>query len=457
VSRIRPSGSAQNVSVGRWAARKPLAVLAVALTLNFGLRLFYVFEYSRTSLVTATATGMAAGDAGDYLLIAHTLNQTGRYGRLLGATPDDIMVGRAPAAPGDVEPDAWRPPLWPVVLAGLLKVAGYHWTSVLLLRFALDAVTVVLFWCLLVSLEAPFVALATALTLLAVHPAWLLYSSTLLSEPLTLLLQVGLALAMCLMARPPRSLTLAAVAGAVAGLGVMAHSYYVLTMFIGLALMSRARLVRRAQVLVAVVVFVCVCTPWIYRNMLVFGTRQPFLTSSQGNVLAMGWNDAFLATYRNSTAEVELSGTSPEVDLAGLDQPSRSAAQTRGAVEFARRNWRLLPAIVARKLAGAITPFPETPRSGLLEVGRAVFACAALVPLFLLMRSSVGGTRLRATAIGAVAAYLVMSVLTYPALRFRFPLIWVEMAAVGYSISALLTRLASSRATPRNTSSYRAP
>src|SRR5918912_1533783 len=79
-------------------------------------------------------------------------------------------------------------------------------------------------------------------------------------------------------------------------------------------------------------------------------------------------------------------------------------------------NWRLLPAIVMRKVVGALNPFPETRRAG----------------------------RLRLLAAAMLAAYLLMSVLTMGTVRYRFPLIWVELLCVVWVIDccgrALLTR-----------------
>jgi hypothetical protein len=180
--------------------------------------------------------------------------------------------------------------------------------------------------------------------------------------------------------------------------------------------------------------------------MLLFHTARPILTTSAGINLAKGWNGEFLTLYRDTTADVVLSErVIGVVDVKDSDrnEEEKSEAYTRHALGFVETNWRLLPAIVMRKVVGALNPFPETPRAGILETGRAAWQIVSFLPLFFVLGTRRAG-RLRLLAAAMLAAYLLMSVLTMGTVRYRFPLIWVELLCVVWVIDccgrALLTR-----------------
>ncbi len=167
--------------------------LGLAPIAQFGLRYQYVSGPSRQQAVINSI----GGDALDYLQIAWTLTRTGEYGRPEDIEPSDIIAildgeAASPASAPVVMPDGWRPPVWPMVIALVLRLSGYSLPAVFLARFLLDALTLVLFAYLLLRLELHWVSRIIALGIFATHPTWLIYPPTLLSEPLTMLLQVAL-------------------------------------------------------------------------------------------------------------------------------------------------------------------------------------------------------------------------------------------------------------------------
>ncbi len=411
----------------------------VALALALSLRLTYFFGYAE--LHRHLEIG---GDANDFLTIAWTLAHTGHYGRPLmraDGDPSEVSVldvvtpltrGERPALPTGsafvrVEPDGWRPPLWTAVLAGFLILTRESLTAVFLLRFALDGVSVLLFALILERARLSTWFHALGLVLFALHPTWLIYSNTLLSEPLSLLLLLSLALASLRALEQPtvgRGLAL----GAVAAATVLCHGLFVMTGLFSVGLVFAKQVTQWAKAVVsptrlekipkpliaATLAFVLPLAAWTSRNALVLG-KVP-LTSNSGNVLAMGWSEDFLDVYRNATAGTALA---PGPGLG-----------------FLVEHWRLVPAITARKVVGAIGPFVEVRRPGILEAGRSLWWSAAFLPLLIaLFRRGVLPTPLRTVVAIQVAGYLLMVVLAFPSIRYRAPLLWLDTLVVVATVS----------------------
>lgn len=427
------------VSSKRTAALPYLLLLLLAVALNFGLRYGYIHYYAGPS-----AQQIMAGDGEDYTQIAYALAQTGHYGRPVGLDVKIVLnsaVHPAPV-PTQVAPDSWRPPLWPLVLAALLRLTDYHLPTIFLLRFLLDAVTVGLFYALLLLLRLPPAAGAVGLLLFAAQPTWLFYSISMLSEPLTLLLQVLVAISGVLWLNRPGDLRRAALFGLCAGIGILGHPFMLLfpLLFVGVAYWRRL-LPGRAGLL-ALAILLLVLTPWIGRNMTLYHTLKPILTTSQGKSLAKGWNSQFLATYNNTSAEMQGSEPLPAtVDPRTLDQAALSDLETSVTLRFIAANWRLVPALATRKFIGALTPIPETVRPGILETGRTLFQVLTFVPLLCVLRARID-RRVRLLVGAALVAYLFMAVLTLPAIRYRFPIMWSEILSFTVALSVLGPALA---------------
>lgn len=423
-------------------ARLHVLVVLAACALSFGLRCYYVFVY----IDADSAFQQISGDAEDFLRIAYTLSQSDTF-----AEPTRINVKESLlrhqhpqiSSASEVRRTAWRPPLWPLVLAGMMRAAGYDLSEILYLRFALDSLTILLFYLLLLRLNLRPVSRVVALLLFALHPAWLIYSGTFFSEPLTLLIHVAFALAVLRLAGDGLRLSRLYVAGALAGLVVLEHPFYLFFPVVAVALACRAKLINWRGALLVAALMCATVSPWVLRNMLLFHTTRPVLTTSAGINLAKGWNDAFLSLYRDTTADVVLGENvigAEAIKRSDMNEEEKSEAYARLAGNFAKTNWRLIPAIAARKVAGAINPFPETERDGLLETGRAACQIVSFFPLLFVLCSRRAG-RLRLLALALVSAYLLMSVLTMGTIRYRFPLIWVELLSVVWVVEYGLGQL----------------
>jgi hypothetical protein len=403
-----------------------LLVLLAALTLSFGLRYFQAFHYAGFNAVWEGI----GGDAEEYLNLGYVFSQTGRIARPANLDLKHAYLNNQlpTTVPLDLQYTAWRPPLWPIVLGIIERLSGYNPKTIFYLRFLLDSITVLLFYRLLTFTGIHSITKTVGLLLFAAHPAWLIYSITLLSEPLTLLLQIALAVSMFELSLNKTSLVRAGVVGALSGLCILAHPYYLLLPLILVGCFYARKLISARQTFVVVTVMALIIAPWVFRNMLLFHTAKPILTTSAGINVVKGWNSGFLGAYRNTTADVVLdeNADAGSVDLSSFNEADRSDFYLGLSTRFIRTNWRLVPAILARKFIGAVNPIMETPRYGILEAGRSLFQILCFLPLILVLAAKRFGT-FRLLVISVSLAYLVMALVTIPTIRYRFPLIWIEL------------------------------
>jgi hypothetical protein len=75
----------------------------------------------------------------------------------------------------------------------------------------------------------------------------------------------------------------------------------------------------------------------------------------------------------------------------------------------------------------------ETARAGILETGRTFFQVISFLPLLLVLASRRAG-QFRLLSASLLLAYAAMSVLTLGTIRYRFPLIRVELLSIVFII-----------------------
>lgn len=404
--------------------RRRLWALAAVLLLGLGVRFGYGFvRVGHPQMIR----GISA-DAEDYLQIAYTLSRTGRYERPRGVDVKALLQTK-PAVltePGRSQPDAWRPPVWSWVLSWWLRWSGYDLRIVFALRFLFDGLTLYLFYRVAaLGLEPPLALLGTLL--LALHPAWLYYSVTLLAEPVILFAHLLFTFAVLRLAEGGRAAVWLPAAGALGAVAILTHSYYVFFPPLLVAGLWLAKRLPTRQALAVLGLMALTLAPWLVRNHGIYG--KPLLTTGAGINLAKGWNSEFLAVYRNS-AETDLDenvGIDP-ARLEGLNPAERSALYTARALRYVRSEWRTVPAILAKKLLGAVSPFPDPPRPGILETGRMLFQVVTLLPVLWVVFRGRGSLPWVVRALAG--AYLLVALICFPALRYRFALIWVEVLSL---------------------------
>lgn len=244
-----------NVAGGR---RAILAVCALAVVV-------------RIALILATGDLRLRDDPADY----HRLAVSVAKGHGFGTTV--LAAGGGPTA--------FRPPLYPFLLGVLYRVVGVDVGAARAAQAVLGVVAVLLCGMLASRVAGRRVGLA-AMAIAAVHPAFVLAGGSLLSESVSLPLELGALLAALEHRRAPRGWRWPVLAGILVGLAVLARpNHAVLAVPVAL-LCARPRRAALASVVAAA----AVVAPWSLRNWAVFG-RLVVVSDLDGYVAAGVYND----------------------------------------------------------------------------------------------------------------------------------------------------------------------
>lgn len=298
------------------SSRRPLLiVLGVALALRVGL-------------VAATPHYVPSGDPSAYDHTAAALSVFGVYPRSELADP--------------ASPSAFRPPGYPVLLAGVYEVAGpQSWKAARLVGALLGVLSVLLLYLLVARAHSRRLGLWAA-GIAAVTPMLIALNGTLLSESLFIPLVLGMLLCVVL-AREHGGYRWAVAAGVLLGAAVLTRTNGLslcLVLLLGLGW-------RRGAAAVACVAVALV--PWTLRNASAFGEFLPLGTQS-GFTMAAQWN-ASAAAPGPFHAIPQLPQTVPEyaplMRKPGLDEAELDHALRERATTFARHH----PGHVADALA----------------------------------------------------------------------------------------------------------
>jgi hypothetical protein len=234
--------------------------------------------------VAATPDYLPRTDAVDFDRHAVTLVETGDY-------PSSGI------APGG-GPSAFRPPLFPLALAGVYALAGTgdaeaRWEAGRVFQALLGAVAVGLIGLIALRVWGRTVGLVAA-ALGAVYPPLVVAGTSLMSEPLFVALVLAAVLAALVARDSPRPLPWAALAGALAaGFSLTRSNGAILVLALAaLAWAGRPRLDRRALAAPAVLLgaFALGIAPWTARNVVVLDAFVPISTQT-GYALAGTYNE----------------------------------------------------------------------------------------------------------------------------------------------------------------------
>ena len=224
-------------------SRALLAVLVVALL-------------ARVAVIVATPDFRPIFDAADFHRHAHSIASGHGY-------PSSQL-----GVPG---PTAFRPPGYPVFLAGVQKLGG-GWEAERVAGALLGVVTVLLIYLIALRVWGARVALVAA-GLAAVFPLLVVRNASLLSEVLFIPLALASVLAL-LVFRDDRRLRWAVASGVLCGLAVLTRTNCLLLVvalaagaWVGRPRLSRAALTAPAVVLLATALTL---SPWVIRNAVVF-------------------------------------------------------------------------------------------------------------------------------------------------------------------------------------------
>lgn len=229
------------------------------------------------------------GDEVEYDALAVGLNQRGVFTSQPG-------FSLAYYSPGEYAPTAFRPPLFPVMLAATYSVFGHYYFPVRVLLAALNAFGAILVFLITFELYQDRRISAIAGVAWALWPASIYYDGTASTTLLTEGLAVPLMLAgLLLLARSRRRASLFSVAAAGAVLAVCALGRFNLILVIPFAVVWLLfvwwKLHGRTSAGLACAVMVMACivviSPWVVRNYLTLGVAT---VATQSDVIFFGNN-----------------------------------------------------------------------------------------------------------------------------------------------------------------------
>jgi len=190
------------------------------------------------------------------------------------------------------------------------------------------------------------------------------------------------------------------------------------------------------------VICIAVISVWVIRNFIVLETNEIILTTSSGAVMAKGWNSEVVKNHTNTKGDLADEGlVLQEYDKdIGYNEVQRMKLYKDASINFIRSNHELILPIIGKKLLSAFNPFPETPRPGILEIGRWLFQFLALLSLIYILFFS-QNKLLQTFAYGLVLSTMAITILTYSGFRFRMPQVGLEMLFIIFVIDDILKKV----------------
>lgn len=394
----------------------------------------------RLALLLLTPDYAPIYDSGDYDRHARSIAAGDGYpGALIGAAEG---------------PSAFRPPLYPFILGAVYAVVGdQHGVDAGRVLGALMGVGVVaLIFIVARQLGGPRAGLVAA-GLAAVFPPLALIHLSLITEPVFLLLELGI-LSCALKARASGDFGWVAAAGALCGLAALTRGNGALLVLVVAAAVWTGRPLFSRRALVAPLV-VCaasalVIAPWTVRNTLVFDTVVPISTQN-GYGMAGAFNDEARAESTwivpELTARYEDVLARPDLDEAELDDELRS-----DAFGYLADHPLIVPrgvALNSLRVAGLVSLGEEQEAGDQLQLGLGptsyslvrwsflAFAGAAIVAfVYLLLRTP--HARPPAFVLVAPALLVLSAVWIAGNTRYRVPLDPIVVILIGLAVAAWL-------------------
>ncbi len=385
----------------------------------------------------------ADGDAASFISLGISLAKHGKYGHLM-AERGIIKAFQENRVSEEELPftghSTWRPPVWPLLIAGVFLIFGYNLTYILIFKFLLHLLGIFIFYKCLKLLEMKEVLVVVGTFLYGVSPAWQIYSRVFLSEPITMFF-ISLWLYFLIRFVQKKSGFLPqAILG---GVFVLSHPYYIFMPFSTWLVLFLKKQIKFRALTLSSLLAVAVISVWIIRNSVVLEQNSIVLTTSSGAVMAKGWNKNVIEEHTNTKGDLANEGLVLQnfeaIEEYGHHEVERMLLFKDASIHFIKENPDLILPIVGRKLLSAFNPFPETQKPGILETGRYVFHLLALLALIYILIFSQNKLA-QSLAIGLILATVTMTILTYSGFRFRMPQASLELLLIIFAASDVLQR-----------------
>jgi len=415
------------------------------LFLKTFLSAFFVLIISYNFYVANNLKYEADGDAASFVGLGVSLAKFQKYGQIKFSEGGGVINAFKENKVSDGEfifsgHSTWRPPVWPILTAGIFIIFGYNLTYILIFKFLLQLLGVFIFYKTLKLLKLRDILIITGTFLYGISPAWQLYSRVFLSEPVTLFF---ITLWIYLLIRFIQNKSGFIPQALLGGILVLSHPYFVFLPFsVWMMLLIRKQLNPKVF-LFSSLICAAIISIWTVRNFIVLETDQIVLTTSSGAVMAKGWNSEVLINHTNTKGDLADEGlVLQDYDYdknRSYNEVERMQLYKDATLNFILSNPDLILPIIGKKLRSAFNPFPETPKPGVLETGRWFFQFLALLSLIYILFFS-RNKLIQSLAIGLILSTIAISILTYSGFRFRMPQVGLELLFIVFVIDAVLKR-----------------
>lgn len=271
------------------------------------------------------------------------------------------------------ESAAWRPPIWPLVLA----IPMFFSTNLLyaiIFKCVIDSLLLLLILYIIRKKTRFKIIQALPFLLLFIEPQYLKYATTFWSEGLTAVLILLLAVVFLFVGQSKKFALAMPILSAVIILCHPVSVFYVLALFgIFLILQLRNGFVSTFSY---GLLFAILMMAWPIRNQFTF-SKGFFMTASQGAALSKAWNEKTAVEFTNVAGDL----ADENLNLQYLDEAQMQHANNpetsiidksklfkEGTINFiSNLTFKEKILIVSRKLTANFNPFPEKPKAGMIE------------------------------------------------------------------------------------------
>lgn len=383
----------------------------------------------------------ASGDAASFIELGLSLAKTGQYGHVKGLESDVIKAFENNSINDQVSfgnHSTWRPPVWPLLVAGIFLIFGYNITYILIFKFLLHFLGIYIFYKTLKLLKLRGILIIVGSFLYAVSPAWQLYSRVFLSEPITFFFMTLWIYLLVRYIQLKKGFIWQAIIG---GIMILAHPYYIFLPFSIWFVLFTKRQITFKKLFLSSLICTAIVSIWVIRNYIVLEASQLVLTTSSGAVMAKGWNKDVPGLHTNTKGDL----ADETLVLKDYDfnrekfynEVDRMELYKNASLHFIKTNPDLILPIIGKKLVSAFNPFPETSKPGFLETGRVIFQFLALLALLYIIFFT-RNKPIRSLAFGLILATIFITILTYSGFRFRMPQTSLELIFILYALNSVL-------------------
>nr|WP_274704437.1 glycosyltransferase family 39 protein [Salinimicrobium profundisediminis] len=373
-----------------------------------------------------------------------SIAKTGKYGHFDASREQIISHFKANRIDSEkydfTESTAFRPPVWPLLIAGIFIIFGYNLTYLIAFKFLLHLLGMYYFYQILKTLKVQEIIAIVGVFLYAISPAWQLYSRVFLSEPITLFF---ITLWLYLLVRFVKNRSGFLPQALVGGILVLAHPYYIFLPFSVWFILFLYKELYFKIFLFSSIICAAVISIWIARNFIVLDSNSLILTTSSGAVMAKGWNKKVKNEHTNTQGDLaDETLVLKYIDydrMREYDEISKMRLYKEATLAFICSNPELILPTVSRKLLSAFNPFPETAKPGILETGRWVFQLFALIAMVYLLAFS-KNKLVRSLVLALIISTIGITIITYSGFRFRSPQAGLELLFMIFAIREMTKR-----------------